>query len=95
MFDPDGSTGHLHACPFLETWRALFSWEVFVRALDGPAGFFWWMDDSTSPCRGGTHESFTPFFRSQAVKQMYVMPSMMGTRPFEQWGERMSGNAME
>ena len=34
-FDPGGSRGHLHACPFLESWRALVSGDV-IRA--GAAG---------------------------------------------------------
>ena len=28
MFDPGGSQGHLRACPFLGTWRALLCGEV-------------------------------------------------------------------
>ena len=35
MFDLGGSTSRLRACPFLETWRALLSGELFVKA---PAG---------------------------------------------------------
>ena len=35
MFDPGGSTGRLHACPFLGTWRALLCGELFVRAPTG------------------------------------------------------------
>ena len=38
MFDSGGSTGHLRACPFLGTWRALFCGELFVWALDGTGG---------------------------------------------------------
>ena len=30
-FDPGGSQGHLHACPFLGSWRALVCGEV-IRA---------------------------------------------------------------
>ena len=32
MFDPGGSQGRLHACPFLGSWRALLCEEVRVRA---------------------------------------------------------------
>ena len=35
VFDPDGSTGRLHACPFLGGWRALLCGEGFVWAPDG------------------------------------------------------------
>ena len=30
VFDPGGSTGRLHACPFLGTWRALLNGELLV-----------------------------------------------------------------
>ena len=30
MFDPGGFNGHLRACPFLGTWRALLRGEVLV-----------------------------------------------------------------
>ena len=35
MLDPGGSTGHLRACPFLGTWRALLCGEDLVWS---PAG---------------------------------------------------------
>ena len=35
MFDPNGSTGCLRACPFLRGWHALLCEEIFVRAPDG------------------------------------------------------------
>ena len=35
VFGPGRSTGRLRACPFLGTWRALLSGEVFVWV---PAG---------------------------------------------------------
>ena len=34
VFDPGGFKGHLRACPFLGTWRALLCGDLFVRALD-------------------------------------------------------------
>ena len=62
MFDRGGSTGHLLACPFLVTWRALLCGEVFIRALDEAAAFFLRMDDSeSSSCRRGTGELLTPY----------------------------------
>ena len=62
MFDPGGFKVRLRACPFLKTWRALVYGELFVRALDEAAAFFWQMDDSeSSSCRRGTGESFTPY----------------------------------
>ena len=39
VFDPGGSAGRLHACPFLETWRALHCGEVFVWVPDGTRGW--------------------------------------------------------
>ena len=39
MFDPGGSTGHLSACPVLETWRALLCGKVFDRELDCTRGW--------------------------------------------------------
>ena len=47
VFDPGGSTGRLHACPFVETWRTLLCGEVTVWALDGTRGWsvFWQVDD--------------------------------------------------
>ena len=39
MFDPGGSTGRLHACPVLRTWRALLCGELFDRAPDGTRGW--------------------------------------------------------
>ena len=96
MFDPGGSTGRLRAYSLLGTWRASICGEVFVWALDEAAAcFFWRMDDlESSTCRKGTDESFTPcgrslFLRSQAVLKMSC------TRSSEQWGERVSENAME
>ena len=46
VFDPGGSTGRLHACPLLGTWRALLCGEAFVKGLDEAAPLFWRMDDS-------------------------------------------------
>ena len=40
MFDPGGSTGRLHAYPFLGTWCELLCGEVHVRALEEAAAFF-------------------------------------------------------
>ena len=34
VFNPGGSTGHLRACPFLGTWRALLCGEVLIWAPD-------------------------------------------------------------
>ena len=44
MFDPGGSEGHLRACPFLRTWRALLCGEIIrVRAAGGDLQcFFGW-----------------------------------------------------
>ena len=40
MFDSDGLTGRLRACPLLGTWHALLSGDVIVGALDEAAAFF-------------------------------------------------------
>ena len=46
MFDPEGSTGRLRACPFLGTWRALLSREALVLEwLMVISSVFFWIDD--------------------------------------------------
>ena len=52
VFNPGGSTGRLHACPFLGTWRALLcGWArldaVMVVAMAG--AFFWQKKDLGIP----------------------------------------------
>ena len=44
--DPGGSTGCLHACPCLGTWRALLSGEALVmERLVAICSVYWWKDD--------------------------------------------------
>ena len=45
MFDPGGPQGHLRACPYFGSWRALLCGEVYVRAGRGYS-VFWRIDDS-------------------------------------------------
>ena len=60
VFDSGGSTGRLHACPFLGTWRAPLYGEVIVRGLHEAATFFGGRIARKSlTCRSGTSESFT------------------------------------
>ena len=68
MFDPDGFTGRLRACPFLGTWRASLCGEVTAEALDEAAACFSGRMTRELSCRRGTGESFTPYvLRSIAV----------------------------
>ena len=48
VFDSGGSTGRLRASPFMETWRALFCGDLFVRVPDVAGVFFGRM--RTSEC---------------------------------------------
>ena len=57
MFDPDGSKGRLHACPFWGAWRALLCVKVlFLKRLMVICNVF-----CGDFCRSGTRESFTPY----------------------------------
>ena len=57
-FDRGGSTGRLHACLFLGTWRTLFCGEIFVWAPDCTQGWsaFWQKDDLGIPFSRETYK---------------------------------------
>ena len=101
VFDPGGSKGRVHACPFLGTRCTLFCRKTFVWALlvdtQGWSVFGRWMT-RTSSSGGGTNESFMPY----VLRLIAVSPrSQADTWSRHQtargrWGdERMSENTME
>ena len=49
-FDPGGSRGHLHACPFLGSWRALICGEVLRAGAAGEELQRFFGGDSLAPC---------------------------------------------
>ena len=103
VFDPGGSPGRLHACPFLGTWRALLREDVFLWAPDGTRGWsvFWQKNDLeyhfprevqaihyTECIAVDCCLSAARPFRGSRKSQM--------ARDYESYGgERMSGNVME
>ena len=100
VFDLRGSTGHLRACPFLGTWRAMLCGEVLVWApTEGDLECFWQMHDS---------EHHLPTNRTSDPCVLWVIAvssqcqgntwsgQSPTTRGDGSWGgERISGNVME
>ena len=97
MYDPGGSIGHLYACPFLGTWRALLCGEVLVWApAGGDLEYFWQMHYSEHhfPKKRTSDPYVLRLITASSQSWVYTWSSQSQTaRGDGSWeGERMSGN---